>query len=228
MKILHYTLDLTIRRKPPSTRVTPGRSVTWYDEGTKITLLWVMLGGKPFTYGECVDAVELLITFLDAHVKLNQHTMQASISVDALVKIKVVVELVSSEEVEIGEESGLRIKGHFYNVNSLSPAGIKSVITKLAREDASHVATELVPEGTYQKASSYYVQGFLVLNNPDGGIFPQITWDELKILMEQLSEFFIGRDKWGPLSGGLRKTWPDDAGFFYIEGWQELEEATNT
>ena len=217
-ELLDSALDFTVRKRRPDVRTTPGRSAVWYDHGAKITFTWVMQSGDPLTYGECGEVISLFVQLLRSHISFHYDDSpgRTVISVGSLLKIIIVVEVFSTNKVNIGENRGLHLNSWFYDRASLSSDGILSVLNGLAAHSAAEDPSALVPARTIRTDVSQDVVGVFKSSDPMDR-HPEYTWEELRMLMQQIYEYYLRGYKRSPISGTIETHEDDPRGALYLE-----------
>ena len=216
---IQNTVAIELQTKPPGTRVTPGRNIVRYEIGLRITFAWVMQGGA-FTYGECQDAIMRLVSFLEAHDNFEWHPARTSITVGNLEKIRVVAEMFQSEEVNIGGAEGLHLQlnGWFWPTRRLSMTGVHNVIGRLINDDLTHNPQDVVmPWSRRQVYLSMDVRVEVDFEPRGLSMFPQYTYEDLRILMQNVDSFFQQRGSCGPFRGAFITGIDTWGGFFTLE-----------
>ncbi|KAG8529040.1 uncharacterized protein KY384_005674 [Bacidia gigantensis] len=131
---INTEIDIQLRSKPGSVRTAPGRSVFSYvgEKGeVKVTFEWVMNGGAPFTYGECIRALNPLLEYLEDHPEEEYHPVTVTISENSNLKILVEVEPTKDGiNTDLKSNLGLIFDGKFYPGRRLAAAPVKRLLAK--------------------------------------------------------------------------------------------------
>ena len=184
-----------------------------------------MEDGLAFTYGQCTKAIDILVAWLKDQQQSNHHALCIVIHAGTHIKIMVRVELEKGEDVDFEPGSDTFMTGHFYPTRKLPPQDVRAVLYAAESEDdwhKSHPQSSLVPENTVQSYTRGQVLFEFQFRLAKGEVWPEFTYEDLSMIMEDMQRFFLKRGVYAAYYGTLtfrpdKTAEPKDVGYLKIE-----------
>ena len=216
-----------LRPKPIHQEISAKGGVRGYDglDGSvKVVFAWLVEDQLAFTYGQCAEVIDYLATWLDAQRQLKYHPVLVNIERGNALRIGVGVTLEEGEEVDLMPDINLFMIGDLYSARKLPPDDVRAVLYAAESEDDWHESQSqpsLVPDHTVQSYTRGKVHLEIRFKAPQGHDWPEFSYKDLSIMMQELERFFLRRGVYaafyGILSVGKYEHNFKDVGFLKIE-----------
>ena len=165
-----------------------------------LSLEYINAGGQPWTYGDCIYAVQDLITGVLARPHLSAHPAEILIFQGEIPRLRCTVVIDDSGEGVVIIIPGLPFKldGDFYYARRLPAAGVQNAIGALISQLQRYPAGRAVPNNFLQMVTRGSVDAVLNLYAAPGAYHP-FTFGQLTDLMSGVRTFFPYGGNWGEL-----------------------------
>ena len=173
----------------------------------KLTFQWVMIGGLAFTYGECADAIQNIVTYLEHNTRYDEENLKITISQAGNVKIVCTIEEMTGDDAQFDSHQALAFAGEFTPSRPLARPDIQSAIAAARKYFDGHVQRDPPPALVPREEYKSWNQGnarlqVSILFNPEEE-FPQFTYSDLSDLMRAMEEWYVQKGAWGTLYGEI-------------------------
>ena len=236
-----HSLDHAIRslfgKKPSNLRTRAGDELVELrpgdEEGAmKFRFQLVMGGGAPLTYGECAEAIQNIVTFLESdHGKqYDRDDLSITISKNGQVKIIVTTKLLAAERLEVIGHGALDFDAWWYPEAPFRTSDMQGLITIAIKDFEGHVQRDPPPteglklERSWGKGNAKLVFATTYIHSSEE--FPQLTYATMVDVLQRLNEACVQTNAWAAMVGevALKATAlePRDSNIAYL-GFEHIQ-----